>query len=69
MSKFIRLETLTSPTAPTAWETSTPRTDDLYDLCPLDDLDLPFRADIFLTCKIKLTLPGWEPYDLHDLLH
>ena len=45
----------------------TRRTDDLYDLFLLHDLDLPRRADRFLIRNIYLMLPGASRKKLHDL--
>ena len=45
----------------------TPRTDDLYDLFPLDDLDIS-RADIYSrSCMILGSrVAAWDPYNLHE---
>ena len=51
----------------TATNTFTPRTDDLYDLLPLDDVDL-FRTDICTPDLYALAhVGGWEPYIPDDL--
>ena len=50
---------------------SIPRTDDLYDLFPLDDLDLSGQIDqslIYTRYDLHVAyVVGWEPYNLHDL--
>ena len=53
----------------------TDSTDDLYELFPLDDLDLAGQIDLYLICMILYDLydlahvAGWEPYGRHDLGH
>lgn len=44
-------------------------TDYLYDLSPLDDLDLPGRPARFLICIVQLIFSGWKPYNLRALAH
>ena len=47
----------------------TTRTDDLYDLFPVHDLDLPGMAHLFPTLSDLPYVVGWEPHNLHDQAH
>ena len=45
----------------------TPRTDDLYYLFPLDDLDLSEADRCTPICVIQLNVAEWRPCILHDI--
>ena len=51
---------------PRPWNYSHPRTDDLYNLFPLHDLDLS-RQICSRTCIIPARVAGWGPYNLNHL--